>query len=739
MSTIAKVVVELSLDREFDYIIPGPLKNDLHIGSQVVVPFGHRETRGYIVGFSDISKTPNLKEIKSRVGTKPLINQDLMKLAYWLADYYASPIEQAIKTVLPSVIRKKEGRYKQQLFVIPTSLASDTTRLEALQKKAPKQATTLSILRDQGPMFAQQVLQLSRGTFSVLRGLEDKGFVKIGHETMMRDPFMGQTVLPTQPLELMLEQRQALDQIKPFIDSQKSRVMLLHGVTGSGKTEVYLQAINYVLDQKKGSIVLVPEISLTPQMVERFRGRFGDKLAVLHSHLSSGERHDEWRKLYEGKSHIAIGARSAVFAPVKNLGLIVVDEEHETSYKQDKTPRYHARDVAVMRGSMEGCTVILGSATPSLESYQNVFSGKYQLARLDHRVDDHAMPSIRIIDMRHELGQKGCVEVFSKDLTEAIQIRLDRAEQTILFLNRRGFATSLICSKCGYVEKCNQCSVSMTYHKQVNELRCHICGKVSRVPNQCPEPTCKDPAFRMAGVGTQKVEVVLRRLFPHAAVQRMDADTTTGKYAYDQIFGDFRSGKIDILIGTQMIAKGLHFPNVTLVGVIFADTTLHMPDFRAGERTFQLLTQVAGRAGRGDIVGEVIVQTYTPSHPAIQAVRRMDFEGFMDQELGFRRELFYPPFAHLILVTVEGVSEEKTSFSAEMFTKAIVPKLQNSSVVTGPSPAPIAKAKGFYRFQILVRTKTTRKVSEIIKENLLTFTWPPKIKCTVDIDALSLL
>jgi primosomal protein N' (replication factor Y) len=374
----------------------------------------------------------------------------------------------------------------------------------------------------------------------------------------------------------------------------EAKPILLFGVTGSGKTEVYLQGIQHALDQGKGAIMLVPEISLTPQTLERFRGRFGNEIAVLHSHLSEGERHDEWHRIRSGKARIVVGARSALFAPVENLGVILVDEEHEGSYKQEEAPRYHARDVAVMRGKMHKAAVVLGSATPSVESYHNALRGKYELVRLSRRVDDRQMPNLRIIDMRLDSGVSGKPGILSRDLVDAVRLRMDRGEQTMLFLNRRGFSTSMICPTCGHVATCPNCSVSLTFHKHAGELRCHYCGEAQRVPDRCPNAECRDPAFKFSGTGTERVESIIRQCFPHAVIQRMDRDTMTAKDSYRKVLGDFRTGKIDILVGTQMIAKGLHFPNVTLVGVINADTTLNIPDFRAAERTLQLLIQVAG-------------------------------------------------------------------------------------------------------------------------------------------------
>jgi primosomal protein N' len=525
----------------------------------------------------------------------------------------------------------------------------------------------------------------------------------------------------------------------------KASTFLLHGVTGSGKTEVYLQALAHALEQGKGAIVLVPEISLTPQTVERFKARFSSGklqtlVAVLHSHLSAGERHDEWHKIRQGRARIVIGARSAIFAPVEPLGLIIVDEEHEHTYKQEEAPRYHARDVAIMRGQMENAVVVLGSATPSMESYYNCKRGKFALLELPERVDDQKMPHVRVVDMRQAAHKEKGTPIFSPQLKEAIQQRLERKEQTILFLNRRGYSTSLQCPKCGFIADCPNCSLALTYHRIEQKLSCHICGHNEKVPSVCPNEKCKNPAIRFAGTGTQKVEDVLAKLFPNARVKRMDADAMKRKDDYRRILGDFRTGKIDILVGTQMIAKGLHFPNVTLVGIIYADLALHQPDFRAGERTFQLLTQVAGRAGRGDVEGEVFVQAFAPFHPAIQFARRHDFTGFYEQEIEFREQLKYPPVSRVALLTLKGRNEEKVKFSADHLKRELDKKLGEFKDLTlsGPAPAPLPRAETFYRYQIMLRTRAMSKLSQTLAKIIGTLALPDDVTLTVDIDPVNL-
>ena len=737
--SIAKVVVERAIDREFDYRIPPELEAEIRIGTPVVVPFGRSEAHGYVVGLADRSARADLKSIRQAAGRKALIGERVLELARWMAEYYAAPIEACVRTVLPGAVRRHGAGYVERRMVLPGPRAGDAAAVEALRKRAPKQAAVLDVLRRSGEVFLARLARQAGAAPAAVRALEKKGFVRIEDRAAERDPMSRREILPTAPLALMPEQQSALALVVAAIDGAKPSVVLLHGVTGSGKTEVYLQAIAHARARGRGAIVLVPEIALTPQTVERFRGRFGAGVAILHSHLSDGERHDEWHRLHEGRAAIAIGARSALFAPVRDLGLIVVDEEHESTYKQEEAPRYNARDAAVMRGRLEGAAVLLGSATPSLESYRNALAGKYALATLPRRADDRRMPVVRVVDMRVEAERAGRPHVLSKDLVEAMRDRMARGEQTILFLNRRGYATALVCPKCGHVANCDACSVAMTYHKREDRLVCHLCGASRAVPDRCPAPGCGDPSFRMAGLGTERVEEIVRRLFPKAGVERMDSDTMTRKESYHRVLGAFRTGRVDILIGTQMIAKGLHFPNVTLVGVVFADVTLHMPDFRAGERTFQLLTQVAGRAGRGDVSGEVIVQTYTPFHPAVQAARRMDFEGFCDQELAFRRELSYPPFAHLVCVTLKGPVEERVSFSAQTLAKALRERLPKEAFLSDPAPAPIARVKGDYRWQLMARAPAARSVVRPLREILAGLRWPEQVTCAVDVDALALL
>jgi primosomal protein N' (replication factor Y) len=670
-----------------------------------------------------------------------------------------------LKSVLPEAVRQEHAGYRERLCVVALPF---TGNLPSLPKR---QRDVWNIIEERREIPLQELIELASTTASTIRRLEDKGLVAISPFVSERDPYARERIVPTQPLVLNPAQGKALNGIKARIsgiqgekseagDSSQPSVFLLHGVTGSGKTEVYLQAIAHALAEGKGAIVLVPEISLTPQTVERFKARFSSGplqtlVAVLHSHLSAGERHDEWHKIRQGRARIVIGARSAVFAPVDPLGLIIVDEEHEHTYKQEESPRYHARDVAIMRGQMEKAIVVLGSATPSLESYFNCKKGKYKLLELPDRVDDQKLPYVRVVDLRQTMRQGQGIPVFSPQLKEAINSRLDRGEQTILFLNRRGYSTSLQCPICGFVAECPNCSLSLTYHRKEQRLRCHICGHQEPVPATCPNQKCRNTAVRFAGLGTQKVEDTLDKLFPDARIERMDADTMKRKDDYRKTLGDFRAGKIDILVGTQMIAKGLHFPNVTLVGIIYADMALHQPDFRAGERTFQLLTQVAGRAGRGDIEGEVFVQAFTPFHPAIQHARRHDFIGFYEQELEFREQLKYPPFSRVALVTLKGRNEDKVKFSAEHLKRELekLPAAAGTRdhgksvdrrnsfgdlIIAGPAPAPLVRAETFYRYQIMLRTQRMSALSRQLAALMQTLAFPEDVIVSVDIDPVDL-
>src|SRR5438477_731536 len=609
-----RVIVDRTIHRELDYLVPETLSERVGVGSRVRVPFREKSALATVVAVLDHSKAEGIRPIEAIIGEAPILSEGLLELARWISTYYCCPIEAVMRSLLPQVIRRAEVGWKKQLFVRPARKI-DNEEIEKLRRRAPRQAELLdAISKLQAPVRAADLLRQTSFDNQTLRALVKRGLAELREEAIVREPHGDEQFIATSNLELNAEQVLALKEITQLLDSPESaRPILLHGVTGSGKTEIYLQAIRAALERGRSAIVLVPEISLTPQTVERFKGRFAeaqDAVAVLHSHLSEGECHDEWHKIHSGRARIVIGPRSAVFAPLKNLGLIVVDEEHENTYKQEEAPRYHARDVAVVRARMEKCVVVLGSATPSLESYHNAARGKYRLATLTQRIDEKQMPLMRIVDLRQERRKEKAIPILSERLRSAVADRLEKGEQTILFLNRRGFSTSLLCSNCSQALNCPNCSVALTFHRHVTRLSCHLCGHTAAVPKKCP--ACGKDALIYAGFGTEKVESTVAYIFPKATVRRMDADSMTRKEAYRETLRNFRAGKIDILVGTQMIAKGLHFPNVTLVGIINADLSLHLPDFRAGERTFQLLTQVAGRAGRGETAGEVLVQPDLP-------------------------------------------------------------------------------------------------------------------------------
>ncbi|MDB6066655.1 MAG: priA [Pedosphaera sp.] len=759
---IARVTLEIALRKEFDYLIPPELVDAVDVGSRVQVPFGPRKVLGCVTAMAEESDHAHLRPIIKVIGAQTLVTPKILKLARWIGEYYCCPAEIALKSVLPEAVRKEQAGWRERLFVRAIPVTGDAPKLPKRQRDV------WNIISSHREMPLQELIALAQTTGATVRHLEDKGLVSVTSEISERDPYSREQILPTQALLLNPQQVRALDKIKTALDAAHARiespslettpadakaaavdrsnpVFLLHGVTGSGKTEIYLQALAHTLKQGKGAIVLVPEISLTPQTVERFKARFSSGtlqtlVAVLHSHLSAGERHDEWHKIRQGRARIVIGARSAIFAPVDPLGLIIVDEEHEHTYKQEESPRYHARDVAIVRGRMEGATVVLGSATPSMESFYNCGRGKYTLLEMPERVDNIKMPIVRVVDMRQAMRKGKSIPIFSPQLKEAITQRLERKEQTILFLNRRGYSTSLQCPKCGFVAQCPNCSVSLTYHRKAQILSCHVCGHNEPVPAMCPNTECRNPAIRYAGLGTEKVEDTLFKLFPEARIKRMDSDTLKRKDDFRRILGDFRTGKIDILVGTQMIAKGLHFPNVTLVGIIYADLALHLPDFRAGERTFQLLTQVAGRAGRGDIEGEVFVQSFTPFHPAIQHARRHDFASFYEQEIEFREQLKYPPISRVAMLTLKGQNEDKVKLSADHLKRELEKGLKEIKdlIIAGPAPAPLARAERNYRYQIMLRARQMTAVSQRLTILMDALTLPDDVSLAVDIDPVDL-
>ena len=724
-------------DLEFDYAIP-PSLDGVGPGSRVSVPLRNRTMTGtvlivYPAAEAEVSK---LKPLLGLLSERVIIRPALMEFGKWVSEYYCAPLESVMRAMLPEAVREEKHGEKRRLFV---RLLREPTADEsaALTKKAPKQAEVVAALKTAGGPVAAALF-----SGAALKALHHKAWIEITDEPVLRDPHGGESFASTKPLALNGAQHEALVTVLEAVRHPgEAKPILLFGVTGSGKTEVYLQAAQQVLEQGRAVLVLVPEISLTPQTVERFKSRFADmqeRVAVLHSHLSPGERFDEWHKIQRGTARIVIGARSAIFAPLEDIGLIIVDEEHEGSYKQEQPPRYQARDAAVVRSKLEKCAILLGSATPSLESWQNAQRGKYTLLRLPERADNAQLPLVRVIDMRVEKKRaaKGSPAILSERLRIAIDQRLAKGEQTILFLNRRGFASSVVCQACGHVVKCPHCEVAMTVHQQLGRLVCHVCGFQRLSPKQCPE--CRDPAILLAGYGTERVEETLRKVFPTARIARVDADAMAQKHKLRDTLHAFKTGKLDLLIGTQMIAKGLHFPNVTLVGILNADMGLHIPDFRAGERTFSLLTQVAGRAGRGELMGEVVVQSFTPHHPAIQFARQHDFEGFSEQELEFRRQCGYPPYGHAVLVTIRSERENLADFALKTLHAKLV-KIYPEEILLGePAPSPLVKSHDQFRFQILVRARQARQITEPLMQVLAELRMPKEVIVTVDVDPVNL-
>ncbi|EUJ33463.1 primosome assembly protein PriA [Listeria floridensis FSL S10-1187] len=600
-----------------------------------------------------------------------------------------------------------------------------------LPKTAKAKARVLNVMTELEPgrfMTLKDLKEAARTSAETISGLEKQGLLSITEQVIGRDPYAGHEFEPTRPLPLVSAQEAACTKI---MDAKQAETFLLHGVTGSGKTEIYLQSIAKVLAEGKEAIVLVPEISLTPQMVERFKGRFGEQVAVLHSALSHGEKYDEWRKIERKDAKVVVGARSAVFAPFENIGIIIIDEEHEASYKQEDNPRYHARDVAIWRAKRHGCPVVLGSATPSLESFARAKKGVYTLLELPDRINRQVMPEVHVVDMREELRNENRTE-FSTLLLEKIKQRIAAKQQIVLLLNKRGYASFVMCRDCGYVVECPNCDISLTYHQATNRMKCHYCGHEERVPSKCP--SCESEHIRYFGTGTQKVEESLTKLIPEARIIRMDVDTTRTKGAHEKLLTRFKNQEADILLGTQMIAKGLDFPNITLVGVLNADTMLFLPDFRASERTFQLLTQVSGRAGRHELPGEVVVQSYSPEHYSIEFAKEHDYLGFYEHEMQMRRRGAYPPFYYLTLISVSDSDERKAIQTIHSIASHLKTKLAANSMILGPVPSTISRINNKYRYQCMIKYKFEPELKRELKELLDHFQKEQAKGLTISID-----
>ncbi|OQB13345.1 MAG: Primosomal protein N' [Firmicutes bacterium ADurb.Bin193] len=772
MKMIAQIVIasnSRATDRIFHYLVPDGM--DITVGIRVLVPFGmgNKTTEGIVVALSDKSEHKNLKKIVSVIDDRPLFSESMARLADWIREKYLCTRYQALKTVMPSgtgvkttewvtlvggddtdttptqkeVLKrlKEAGRTADLGFLsdikgarravlalsekglvtldetVAQNVGSRHIRMvhlcgepdfSKLQKKAPKQAKMLEILRPVGSIPAADLVALSGGSYSALHSLCEKGFVRFEDKIVYRTVYDKDSFEKTRPLKPTKEQAEILAHLKASLSNNDGTPVLIRGVTGSGKTEIFLQIIDHVISGGKQAIVLVPEISLTPQMVERFVGRFGPMVSVLHSGLSLGERYDEWMKIAEGKVKVAVGARSAVFAPFNNLGIVIIDEEHEGTYKSENAPYYHAREVAIKRGEIEGAIVILSSATPSVTSYYKACRGEYRLFEMLRRHNLSDMPAVDIVDMRSEL-QDGNRSVFSRRLLSELDKNISSGQQTILFHNRRGFNSFVLCRSCGQVLCCGKCSISLTYHKHDGRLKCHYCGFERPNADKCP--FCQSPHIRFMGTGTEKIEEEIIKLYGEKSFIRMDSDTTTGKNSHEIILRRFESENIPILLGTQMVTKGLDFKNVTLVGVMMADLSLNNDDYRAAERTFSQLTQVCGRAGRGDLSGRAIVQTYQPDHYAVRLAKNHDYSSFYEHEIAIRRQLFLPPFCDIVVLLMQG--PDVNSIIKEL--KEIAQRLKGKcDRLLGPVSAPYVKIRNKYRWRIILKCTDVNTVMPLL-------------------------
>ncbi len=666
------------------------------------VPFGRGTRRGIVVETEAEPPTGvEIKEIDSLVEPRPVMPAALIRTLRWAASYYIVPPGEMFFSALPPPMRKKGRRSapKETLFAICADGANQ--ELESLDKRAPKQAQLLRLLLDHGTMEVAPLTHIFPGARSALKALETKGLLSLEKQQIFREPDWVE-LPPVQEIKTLTDEQQlAMEKIVQAIDQNSTETFLLHGVTGSGKTEVYLRAMEAAMNKGKSAILLVPEISLTPQLTQRVKARFGDEVAVLHSGLAEGQRLDQWRTLQHGQTRVAVGARSAVFAPMENLGLIVVDEEHDSSYKQSERLPYNGRDLAIVRAREEGAVTILGSATPSLESYWRAIEKKTHLIELNTRVQARPLPSIEIVDLRNELDPMEREHVLSSELAQALALTLDAKEQAILFLNRRGYSSFAICHDCGQAAQCNNCSVALVHHLGDNQLRCHYCGMTISLPTTCK--ACGSKRVEPMGMGTEKCEIEVKRRFPGARVIRVDSDTMTGKGRLQQALSDFVAGRVDIMIGTQMITKGHDIPGVTLVGVILADQGLHLPDFRASERTFQQLIQVAGRSGRGKSPGRVLVQTFLPGHMSIQLAKTHSYKQFMADEIKKRQALGYAPAKRLMMIRISHTSEDKARTLAQITGRVVRAAANDNMQVLGPVVSPLAKIRNRYRWQLLIK------------------------------------
>lgn len=740
---VVRVILDIyhnNVDRTFDYLIPSHLQETIAVGMRVQVPFGkyNRMLEAFVMDVgTDDESSYKMKEVHGLLDDLPVLTGANLTVVQWMRNAYLCRAIEAIRCFVPN----QRGKEK---FVNVVELHVDTPR--AIEKglsfnKTPAQKRIIDYLTQYGSTGVSQLLSVTGSSRTSLQSLASKGIVVLNKRAHRRNPHQTPG-MPSRPEpELTAQQKLALMEIRRTWQENPHQPILIHGITGSGKTEIYMQVIKQTLERNLDSILLVPEIALTPQMVDLFRGRFGDKIAVLHSHLSEGEKFDEWTRIRQGDANIIIGPRSAVFAPCKNLGTIIVDEEHENTYKSEQAPRYHAVDVARLRCQVEGGQLILGSATPSIERYHEALQGQHHLIQLTKRATGRNLPEVYCVDMREEL-RKGSKSLFSSVLVRQLEECLEQDHQAILFLNRRGYSTYITCHHCGHVVHCKRCDITMKWHKKENRLKCHYCSAEEALPEACP--SCgQELAYQ--GAGTQRVEQDLALLLPGRVIFRMDQDTTRRKGAHQKILNQFSSGKIDVLIGTQMIAKGHDFPNVTLVGILLADTSLNLPDFRASEKTFQLITQVAGRSGRGGTEGKVILQTYQPNHYAVVAAAHQNYERFYQEEIKVRHTFDYPPYTRMIQLVFSGKSEQSVGETADRIAQGTVYMLNElkvpntDQIVMMPGPAMISKAEDRYRHTLVLKTAGVsfallKKIIRFLLIDKKQLYIPKNVAVTIDFD-----
>ena len=724
---IAQVIINSNvknLNRIFDYNVPSEMQGTICVGDRVLVPFGNKKTyeEGFIVGLKENTQYKVKDIAKIQEGIK--LTEENIDLAKLMARRYFCNISDCIKLMLPPGTLNKniDSRVKDKTlnFVyLKKDIEEIEEDIENRVIKSEKQKRVLNFLIQNEGIQTTELEIITDTTNSVLKALEKKEYIEIIEEKVERNPFLNKDIKPTKKLKLTEEQQDAFNKIDKTINNNENKEFLLYGVTGSGKTEIYLQLIEKIIQKNKTAIVLVPEISLTPQMVERFIARFGqEKIAVLHSKLSIGERYDQWNKIKNGECKIVIGARSAIFAPIQNLGLIIIDEEHDSSYKSETNPRYNAKELAGYMAKKNNIPLVLGSATPDISTYYKAENNKIEMLKLTKRANESNLPKVDVIDLREELAN-GNRSILSRKLYEEIEKNLKDKKQTILFLNRRGYSTFVMCRDCGYTVKCKNCNITMTYHIKTNKLKCHYCGHEEKNLTECPE--CHSKNIKYFGTGTQRLEEDINKIFPEATTIRMDIDTVTRKNSHEEILNKFKNDNIDILIGTQMVVKGHHFPNVTLVGVIAADSSLYIEDYRANERTFQILTQVAGRAGREKLPGRVIIQTYNPDNFAIECSKKQNYDEFYETEIELRKQLKYPPFCDIISIGLTDTDNNKIKNVSEKLYNNISRTIKNEKMdfnIYKPLPCPIDKIKNKYRWRIILKGKLNNKIIDIINKSI---------------------